>query len=83
MTGATSDAALGADLGLEPSTYEGPTGIQTVIHLFLEQEGFRVASLSGMTPFYLAIDPSPQAIAAIAERKRRAGIGRFSPIRRS
>ena len=47
--------------------YEGPTGLQTVIALHLQAAGLRVASLSAMTPFYLSLDPNPQAISAIAQ----------------
>ncbi len=47
--------------------YEGPTGLQTVIMLHLQSAGLRVAQLSAMTPFYLALDPNPQAISAIAQ----------------
>ncbi len=47
--------------------YEGPTGLQTVIALHLQAAGLRVANLSAMTPFYLALDPNPQAISAIAQ----------------
>ena len=56
----------------EPSTYQGPTGIQTVISLHLKQEGFRTGRISALVPGYVNIGPNPRAVAALVQALNRA-----------
>ena len=65
VTGATSDAALGADLGLEPSTYEGPTGIVGVLQDACAKAGLPSVSLWAAVPHYVAQPPCPKATLAL------------------
>ena len=68
VTGATSDAALGAELGLEPSTYEGPTGIVGVLQDACARFGISSVSLWAAVPHYVAQPPCPKATLALVRR---------------
>ena len=68
VTGTTSDAALGADLGLEPSTYEGPTGIVGVLQDACARFGISSVSLWAAVPHYVAQPPCPKATLALVRR---------------
>jgi proteasome assembly chaperone (PAC2) family protein len=68
VTGSTTDAELGAGLGLERSRYEGPTGIVGVLHDACRVAGVRSASLWAPVPHYVATPPSPPATRALLER---------------
>ena len=68
VTGTTSDAALARDLGLEPSTYEGPTGIVGVIQDACSRFGMQAASLWAAVPHYVAQPPCPKATLALVRR---------------
>ncbi len=68
VTGTAADAELVATLGLERSTYEGPTGILGVL-----QDAFRTAEVSSASlwaavPHYVAATPSPKATLALVQR---------------
>ena len=63
------DEATARSFGL-PSTssdYEGPTSIATVMALGHRERGWRGGVVSAMRPFYIGVEPSPQAVAAVAE----------------
>ncbi len=53
---------------LQPSTYEGPTGIVGVLHDAMRRAGLRTASLWATVPSYVPGAPSPKAALALIER---------------
>jgi len=55
-------------LALEPSRYEGPTGIVGVLHDRCRHHGINSASLWAAVPSYVAAAPSPKASLALVER---------------
>jgi predicted ATP-grasp superfamily ATP-dependent carboligase len=62
------DAALIERLRLEPSTYEGPTGIVGVLHAECAAQGLDSASLWAAVPSYVPSATSPKAALALVER---------------
>lgn len=68
VSGTTDDRELAERLGLEPSTYEGPTGIVGVLHDTLRREGIPTASFWAAVPHYVHQLPSPKAALALVER---------------
>ncbi len=57
-----------AGVQLQPSGYEGPTGIVGVLHDAWRQAGLRAASLWATVPSYVPGAPSPKAALALVER---------------
>lgn len=55
-------------LHLEPSRYEGPTGIVGVLHQELRERGINSASLWAAVPSYVSGVPSPKAAQALVEK---------------
>ena len=68
VSGSSDDTDLAGRLGLNPSRYEGPTGIIGVIHDGFRQAGIPGASLWAAVPHYVHQLPSPKAAVAIVER---------------
>ncbi|MFN8170492.1 MAG: PAC2 family protein [Candidatus Nanopelagicales bacterium] len=68
VTGTCSDPTLGPELGLEPSTYEGPTGIVGVIQEACTRFGLSSVSLWAAVPHYVAQPPCPKATLALIRR---------------
>ena len=68
VTGTAADPELVARLGLERSTYEGPTGIVGVLHDALRAASLQSASLWAAVPHYVAATPSPKATLALVRR---------------
>jgi proteasome assembly chaperone (PAC2) family protein len=68
ITGFASDPELIERLGLDRSTYEGPTGIVGVIHDACPRRGFDSASLWAAVPHYVAAVPNPKAALALLRR---------------
>jgi proteasome assembly chaperone (PAC2) family protein len=66
--GATEDEALMAELDLEPSTYEGPTGIVGVLATQSRDAELPTASVWAAVPSYVPGAPSPKAGLALVER---------------
>ncbi len=62
------DPELNERLDLEPSTYEGPTGIVGVLHDALRAHGTASVSLWGTIPGYVPNATSPKAALALVER---------------
>ncbi len=62
------DPKLIADLDLEPSSYEGPTGIVGVIHQALRSQGYGSISLWATVPSYVPHATSPKATLALVNR---------------
>ncbi len=68
VLGTSYDEATALKLGLEPSNYEGPTGIVGVLHAHAKSAGFTAASLWAAVPAYIPGATSPKASLAIVER---------------
>ena len=68
VTGAASDLSLVEELGLQPSRYEGPTGIVGVLHDAFRQAGIPTVSLWSAVPHYVSLAPSPRAARALCDR---------------
>ena len=62
------DEALIERLALEPSRYEGPTGIVGVLHAECAEAGLDSASLWAAVPSYVPSAPSAKAALALVER---------------
>jgi proteasome assembly chaperone (PAC2) family protein len=68
LTGMASDEQLIERLGLQPPTYEGPTGIVGVLHAACADAGMPSASLWAAVPHYVAVVPNPKGALAILRR---------------
>ncbi len=66
--GTSPRTALRDRLDLEPSTYEGPTGIVGILSQSLAETGLDTVSLWGSVPNYAPHAPSPKAALALVER---------------
>ncbi len=62
------DPKLIAELDLEPSSYEGPTGIVGVVNEGLRTQGYGAISLWGTVPSYVPHASSPKATLALVSR---------------
>ncbi|MGH3321012.1 MAG: PAC2 family protein [Streptosporangiaceae bacterium] len=65
VTGVASDEALVRSLTLEPSSYEGPTGIVGVLQDACGKEEVPAVSLWAAVPHYVAQTPCPKATLAL------------------
>jgi proteasome assembly chaperone (PAC2) family protein len=68
VTGAATDPVLVEELGVEPSRYEGPTGIVGVVHDACRQANVPSVSLWAAVPHYVSLAPSPRAALALVRR---------------
>jgi proteasome assembly chaperone (PAC2) family protein len=68
IVGTAYEPAVVAGLDLQPSQYEGPTGIVGVLHDAWRRAGLRSASLWATVPAYVPGAPSPKAALALVER---------------
>ncbi|HZO49341.1 MAG TPA: PAC2 family protein [Gaiellaceae bacterium] len=68
VTGTASDPGLVAELGLQQSRYEGPTGIVGVLHDACGRAGLPSVSLWAAVPHYVSLAPSPRAAKALCTR---------------
>jgi predicted ATP-grasp superfamily ATP-dependent carboligase len=68
VTAAATDKDLMEELGLEPSRYEGPTGIVGVLLDAFRTEGISSLSLWAAVPHYVSLAPSPRAALALVRR---------------
>jgi proteasome assembly chaperone (PAC2) family protein len=66
--GTAYDQTVIGALDLEPSRYEGPTGIVGVLHAECHGHDLHSASLWATVPSYVAAAPSPKAAHALVER---------------
>jgi predicted ATP-grasp superfamily ATP-dependent carboligase len=55
-------------MGIQPSAYEGPTGIVGVLHAACAQAGLPSASLWAAVPHYVAAASNPKAALALLRR---------------
>ncbi|ROR53501.1 proteasome assembly chaperone (PAC2) family protein [Luteococcus japonicus] len=68
VTGTANDVRLATTLGLEPSNYEGPTGIVGILADGLRRAGMPVVSLWAQVPHYVSDSPNPKATLALLVR---------------
>jgi len=68
VSGTASDPETAAELRLEASRYEGPTGIVGVFQDACTQTGMRAVSFWAAVPHYVATPPCPKATIALLRR---------------
>lgn len=68
VSGSTNDRGLARSLGLEPSNYEGPTGIVGVLDDACQRAGLLTVSLWASVPHYVSSPPNPKATLALLHR---------------
>ncbi|HEX5245887.1 MAG TPA: PAC2 family protein [Gaiellaceae bacterium] len=68
VTAAATDSELVAELGLEASRYEGPTGIVGIVHDGCREAGIPSVSLWAAVPHYVSLAPSPRAALSLVRR---------------
>jgi proteasome assembly chaperone (PAC2) family protein len=68
VTGNATDPDLVARLGLQPSRYEGPTGIVGALHDACRDVSITSLSLWAAVPHYVSMTPSPRAAKALCDR---------------
>jgi proteasome assembly chaperone (PAC2) family protein len=68
LSGHASDASMFERLGIQPSAYEGPTGIVGVLHAACADAGLPSASLWAAVPHYVAAAANPKAALALLRR---------------
>lgn len=68
VTGLASSPELIGRLGLDRSSYEGPTGMVGVLHDACRARGLDSASLWAAVPHYVAAVPNPKAALALLRR---------------
>lgn len=68
VTGHSSDTAVSSALDLDPSRYEGPTGINGVFAEAVSRSGVPCVSLWAAVPHYVAQPPCPKATLALLGR---------------
>src|SRR3954451_21299711 len=65
INGITSDDSLIEQLGFEPPSYEGPTGIVGVLQQACDAAGLPAVSLWASVPHYVAASPNPKVALAL------------------
>ncbi|CAL9379816.1 hypothetical protein SUDANB121_01042 [Nocardiopsis dassonvillei] len=65
VTGMASPREVGSEMGLEATTYSGPTGIVGVVHEAFSAAGIEAVSLWAAIPHYVAQPPCPKATLAL------------------
>jgi predicted ATP-grasp superfamily ATP-dependent carboligase len=68
VTAVANESSLSKYLGLEVSSYEGPTGIIGVIHNYLQNSDIPTISLWAALPHYVSSPPSPKGSLALISR---------------
>jgi predicted ATP-grasp superfamily ATP-dependent carboligase len=68
MTGHASDPSMLERLELQPTSYEGPTGIVGVLHAACANAGLPSASLWAAVPHYVAAATNPKAALALLRK---------------
>jgi proteasome assembly chaperone (PAC2) family protein len=68
VTASATDPDLLEQLGLQPSRYEGPTGIVGVVLDRCREAGIPSVSLWAAVPHYVQLTPSPRAAKALCDR---------------
>jgi proteasome assembly chaperone (PAC2) family protein len=68
VSGFASDPALLEQFEIEPTTYEGPTGIVGVLANSLIEEGVEVLSIWAGLPHYISATPNPRGALALLRK---------------
>ncbi|HVN62707.1 MAG TPA: PAC2 family protein [Gaiellaceae bacterium] len=68
VTASASDPHLIEALDLQPSRYEGPTGIVGTLHDACRRAGIASVSIWAAVPHYVSLAPSPRAALALCEK---------------
>jgi predicted ATP-grasp superfamily ATP-dependent carboligase len=68
ITAVASEAALIDRHGLEPTRYEGPTGVVGMLGYLLRERGISVLALWAGLPHYINVTPNPRGALALLER---------------
>ena len=68
VSAAASDESLVEELGVEPSRYEGPTGVVGILLDACRQAELPAVSLWAAVPHYVSLAPSPRAALALSRR---------------
>jgi len=68
VTASATDPHVLEQLGLQPSRYEGPTGMVGILHDACNQAGLPSVSLWAAVPHYVQLTPSPRAAKALCDR---------------
>ena len=68
VTASASDSRVLEELGLQPSRYEGPTGMVGVLHDACRTVDIPSVSLWAAVPHYVQLTPSPRAAKALCDR---------------
>ena len=68
VTGFASDPGRLEQLGVTPSSYEGPTGIVGVLAERLRRDGVSVVSLWAGLPHYITATPNPRGALALVQK---------------
>ncbi|HET9126982.1 MAG TPA: PAC2 family protein [Propionibacteriaceae bacterium] len=64
----SDDPGVRDQLGVQPSEYEGPTGIVGIIADACQRAGYAVVSVWGSVPHYVSNPPNPKATLAMLRR---------------
>jgi hypothetical protein len=68
VSGFASDGGLPPELAVQPTGYEGPTGVVGVLASRLAEEGFATASLWAGLPHYIGVSPNPRGTLALVQK---------------
>ena len=68
VSGFASDVSLLERFEVEPTTYDGPTGIVGVLANALQEEGVEVLSLWAGLPHYISATPNPRGTLALLRK---------------
>jgi proteasome assembly chaperone (PAC2) family protein len=68
ITGLASDESLIERVGLNQSSYQGPTGIVGVLHDACQRRGMPSVSLWAAVPHYVAVAPNPKGALALVRK---------------
>jgi len=68
VTASASDPHLIEALDLQPSRYEGPTGIVGTLHDACRRAGISSVSIWAAVPHYVSLAPSPRAALALCDK---------------
>jgi proteasome assembly chaperone (PAC2) family protein len=68
ISGLASDEALIERVGLNQSSYPGPTGIVGVLHDACQRRGIPSVSLWAAVPHYVAVSPNPKGALALVRK---------------
>lgn len=68
VSGFGSDGALPAELAVQPTGYEGPTGIVGVLGSRLMEAGLETVSLWAGLPHYIGVSPNPRGTLALVQK---------------